>query len=778
MPRPTKSFNFEELKEIGKPGPSGHDVSIMEFKGDDGKSILGYYKPCEETYPILLAQYVTAFSVALPLTSEDCLVYDKTGKIVGTLSIALDGFQPLLSQQDGNPSEGSRRKRLGVPTKETLLKHKIAYAMAIALFGEDDDRHPGNIGLIENIIKKLFQSINIDLDMYFYGLTSIFKGTRYGTGWWLEPPRELTLEDLKPYSTKVNTHWPGQNPKNLNLLKKYKTTAFDEFKKENNADFAYQWYTGLLLVALTNDDAVLKKRLQPYLGEEKLDLKPLSTDQQSKLYAYDLKKQLYSYLEKIGIHIDKLGPATRELLLNYSQPITSKQLKDLYKTNPRLKLKKRAKRRKFHAFCKRKVKFDNLFELKDQKDISFTEHASLFFAQKYQHFEGLLARLPEFREFLIQFNQTPTEWEDLKQWFQEQTKYTVPYDLKQIEQHYHRLWRDCFKIPIDEQMTKLAALVEKAEDLKPLDHVTEFDTSTEDLGRSGVMLTGPSKPSTTLENDYAVMRKHFIILYKKMCTITHGFYSLPTPSVTDNTEFISNMIQLLEESIEKQEKFLLANQKKLSHCSDFDEIADFDDLSVCAQDLSTEMDTVTKSFMGVLNSFRLVPLEPPKEEPFEDLSETEIHESKLATAEQDTIQLLGTRLKTWVPSLSSSALDSIIEDSQKISFEPSTSDCSVVRFAFWSTSYNQPPVPSSRQISLEEFLSQHPWQTRQTNIIKKLCLRMTDTTPDKVLHQLITGKNDAWWGRVSENIAKIAELKKPPASTATFGISSLFGFSR
>lgn len=290
MPLPVKAILYKQLKFLGGATPSGHEVSKAEFIDIDGQTKTGFFKPLDSTYPVLLAKYSVAISVALRLAlgdraAEDRLVFDDEGKIVGSISINLPNFKPLLCSLEVVPTDSQQKEQV-CPSVASLLRYNVAEWLVAALHYKCDDRHPGNVGLAGMI----------DWDMFLYHITSIIKGQRLIDGILKEAPekgmklRATNLDNFPILDDR--THWPTNAlPGNLNVNKRCMSyLAFQALAENPSTEinegvirFQEQLFTALLKELLTFDPSTLRARLEEYLGDLTLDYFSVGHEKKQKL---------------------------------------------------------------------------------------------------------------------------------------------------------------------------------------------------------------------------------------------------------------------------------------------------------------------------------------------------------------------------------------------------------------------------------------------------------------------------------------------------------------
>ena len=264
-----------------------HKIAIVEFTKDD-KIIKAYFKPLDENYPELLAKMSVATALILKVflgdrAAEERLVFNAEGIIVGSLSIALEGFIPFAyANQADIPTDPGLLKQV-VPDVATLIERDVIALMVAKAFSGDDDVHPGNIGL-----RGIF-----DYDMAWYFITVYMKGPRAVVG--VPGDTNLTTADLHsfPILSKLPIyHWPAnQSPGErsipsfipgqtqvlkLGLPKQYVNPG--EFRKLAGEMKAHeQKLAAMLKILVTFEPDMVMARLEEYFGDISLNYKCLET---------------------------------------------------------------------------------------------------------------------------------------------------------------------------------------------------------------------------------------------------------------------------------------------------------------------------------------------------------------------------------------------------------------------------------------------------------------------------------------------------------------------
>lgn len=233
---------------------SYNDVSraSIPIKGKEGLQP-GFFKRCNDKYPVRLAIYTVAFSLRQRLAvgkrvAQERLVYDNKGCIVGTFSFEIPGFIPLND------------KNIGIITTEELINSNVAPLLVTKWLHKDDDVHPKNFSL---------QGC-IDGDMSKFNITYFFKGERFIHG--LLAPRPIEATRLKPEHLKnfprdigPRSHWVTKPPSTYAQDKVYPCMqAFIDLSESKK--FQNQTNFSLLTELLAFQSSVYHKQLYCYLG--------------------------------------------------------------------------------------------------------------------------------------------------------------------------------------------------------------------------------------------------------------------------------------------------------------------------------------------------------------------------------------------------------------------------------------------------------------------------------------------------------------------------------
>lgn len=291
---PTRALKLEDLKPEGDKwtplGEGSHKTFRVNFT-EDGSIKSGFFKELEPKghFPELLAKFSVAVSAILELiygrAAKERLVFDKNNKIVGIVSIGVEGFKSFIFNYE---TCKETEKEEVAPSTETLIAKNFMEILLGRWFLRDDDGHPHNLSL----------SGDIDFDMFFHWLIVYMKGSRPG----LKLPNpwvDLTTIDYErfPLLVKATTyHWaafdhPGQNsiPDVLGSLQKeffskvlpkpfanpqaFKALAVSPEAQEQKVAAA-------LKALLTFQPALLRKRLTALFGDLTLNYTSLPKEVQ------------------------------------------------------------------------------------------------------------------------------------------------------------------------------------------------------------------------------------------------------------------------------------------------------------------------------------------------------------------------------------------------------------------------------------------------------------------------------------------------------------------
>lgn len=284
---------------------SSHQTYRVQFI-ENGQTKKGFYKKLapHDGYPelLLLMSVAMAFFNRMSLgkrSAEERIVVDDDGKIVGSLSIAIDEFRPLNFADEPVPKD-EREKELVIPSTKTLIEKNFMELMISRWFGNDDDGHPHNYSMWGVI----------DHDMFWYWFVIYMKGVRPGIG---VPNTRINLTprdwedfpcivDAKPYHHPAYNH-PGENSipaaavVPTQVLKTTLPKAYPDplqFRNLAKSPEAHeQKFAAALKILLTYQPVMFRARLTELFGDRPLNY--TSLDSTSPVLRAQYEKEFPSY---------------------------------------------------------------------------------------------------------------------------------------------------------------------------------------------------------------------------------------------------------------------------------------------------------------------------------------------------------------------------------------------------------------------------------------------------------------------------------------------------
>lgn len=306
MAIPKKALRRKHLQDLtaGSAVIDGsHQIIRVNFI-EDSVTKTGFFKKLEPKnhYPELLAKISVATSLLHRLflgknSAEERLVFDEDDKLVGTLSVAIEGFKPFNYASEPVPTEPTVKEQVIPSTKTLIEKNYIAAAFAY-WFGDNDDGHPHNNGFAGK------EAVILDFDMFFYWFTIGMKEARAVIG---SPKKRIALsvrdweafpnvQDSKPYHWPTYQHpgketlpvvLPGQGPILTRILPKLYAdpTQFEQLAHEPEAH--EQKFAVAMKTLLTFQPEVTRKRLTELFGDMPLNYTSLEETDVSLRVAYE-----------------------------------------------------------------------------------------------------------------------------------------------------------------------------------------------------------------------------------------------------------------------------------------------------------------------------------------------------------------------------------------------------------------------------------------------------------------------------------------------------------
>lgn len=243
-----------------------------------------FYKKLEPKnhYPELLAKLSVAASFFKRMfqgsrSAEERLVFDDEERLIGTLSIGIDGFKSFIFSDEPVPEDSITKEQV-IPSTKTLIEKNFIEILLGRWFLDDDDGHGHNMGL----------KGDIDFDMFWYWLTILMKEPRPVIG---IPKKRVNLtvrdwegfpnvKDSKPYHWPTYKH-PGQEtiptvlPVQEKLVKLVIPKMYpdpSQFEQLAHEPIAQeQKFAAALKILLTFQPDMVRKRLTELFGDMTLN---------------------------------------------------------------------------------------------------------------------------------------------------------------------------------------------------------------------------------------------------------------------------------------------------------------------------------------------------------------------------------------------------------------------------------------------------------------------------------------------------------------------------
>ena len=415
-----KALRMSQLALVDEPSAGGsHKVSKVTFI-ENGKTRVGFvkYLDPEHGFPEFLCKLSVAISTAKRAclgsrTAEERLVLDEKGQIIGLLSIAIPGLKPLAIKEELDAVK-DKDKELVIPSTETLIKYRMMDTLVTRiLYFKDDDTHPQNVALIDenSEFENKGKSVDFDNDMGMHPFTTIAKGERPIVGDYTESfcPSDWAsfpnLKNLRPWHCPTYKN-PGQ---------------------------------GTIPEVVPGQEKVINKVLP----------KAYPNPEQFQQLASDPRAQA----QKVQ--------AALQALLTYQPAMIRAQLEEQFagiKLNyTSLEEKKRSKyEEKFKDFCNEKTNEEPFVDF-------FMNLLQSYYDEMFRvvvFFQGVsnngysLSLPPTYKELYMH----PDYFKTIEAWVKEENKANptenpaLKYNLDELKQRYHQIWRGAFAPTLRELM--------------------------------------------------------------------------------------------------------------------------------------------------------------------------------------------------------------------------------------------------------------------------------------------------------------------------------------
>ena len=280
-----------------------HQIIRVKFI-EDGVEKIGYFKKLEPKnhYPELLAKISVATSALCRSylgknAAEERLVFDDKDQLVGTVSIAIEGFKPFNYAHEPVPADSAAKEQV-IPSTKTLIEKNFIAAAFAYWYGDNDDGHPHNNGFAGK------EAVILDFDMFFYWFTIGMKEARPVIG---NPKKRIALtvrdwetfsnvQDSKPYHWPTYKH-PGKEtlpvvlPAQGTILTQFlpkqyaDPTQFEQLAHESQAHD--QKFAIAMKALLTHQPEVTRKRLTELFADMPLNYTSLDETADGLRAAYE-----------------------------------------------------------------------------------------------------------------------------------------------------------------------------------------------------------------------------------------------------------------------------------------------------------------------------------------------------------------------------------------------------------------------------------------------------------------------------------------------------------
>ncbi len=757
---PDKAIALKDLTIIKKLDISYNPLELVKFTDNGIPDQIGYLKRIKGTYSDSLAKMCVATSAEISTTgvAEERLVYDENGKLAGTLSTELPGFIAFQNAKQEDLKD-LKQQALACPTPEMILEEGFIEKMVACLLRSNDDFGPHNCGL-----KWL-----LDFELFFPEVTTIFKGKRFdieilGYKLILDPIEtviELTADIIRTFKTKL-TYFPGEEPKNGVKKREFKTTAFKELleNKKYSPEAIRQRYAALLRELLVFDPKLIKKRLDDYLGDEKLNLAHLAKNQKDaliKLEQTHLREKKIVYLKDLNIPFEKLSESNQKILLNFEVELSEEKLMSLLETIP-LDFEKMSltQQTNLNSFRERSIYFPKLLYNENNKERSFADFFLTLISHRHEKFRRVFIEMPELRDHLLNL-QTPQQFASV---FHPTTKHKMPDKYpEEIFSRYQTVWRDAFRLPL----------------LNYIDNLKEI--ASQEVGFCKVILPKKEKIvdlslSCALIDDFLPYIKqsqglkdeiHEALgdLVEKIYKNYQTHYALKAPTFEKNQDFIKTLLNLLQLAENKKSYYEELISKKKMKSFELNEILKiFEKLNTTIKNfkqtlLTMQMNLKISKKMSLMPPSIPVPaMKEKKDELSEEEEEGELismqdkKESILATNDEKLIERLISVLQIWIPCTTKLEFDPIIKTARE--------EYAAGKYFYNIFSRTLPAIFSITDI----FSDGGGWENNSMNtlLIKNICLKASGTT---ILNTVLTEKNKDWWAEHAKELAIACNLCQP-----------------
>ncbi|WP_454784816.1 hypothetical protein [Legionella sp. WA2024007413] len=505
--------------------------------------------------PFTLEQLQTVKSHILEITAKRGHTQDK---LIGTLSIGVEDFKPFHFAKEGIPINSTLKEQVA-PSVKTLIEKNIMELLLGRWFLDDDDAHPHNLSL----------NGDIDFDMFFYWFTIYMKEPRSVIG---VPKKHITLT-VRDYETFPNVqdsmpyHWPH---------------------------YTHPGQETIPVIIPGVQELALKRLPKAYADPvEFARLAQNSVAQEQKLAA--ALKALLTFQPEV--QRKRLTELFGDLPLNYTS---------LDETDPSLRAKYEEM---YPRFCNEKTNTE-----------SFVDFMMSLYQEHYDNLYRVVVfymgcmdngyGLPLPPTYLALY-QKPSFYRKVEEWTKKENatnfakEETLKYDLGELQNRYHQVWRDAFA-PIMKELIyssyRLTNALLKEATNPPYVQISELvsKNATDETLTNAWELFGnlPLLSAETIESKISVDKDSklrdavlsMVAFVNEFRAVTKAYYEKERKDLTeeDNLEF-SNKLSLLYQTYNLKIRQALANTT--THAAEFNGIAS--SLKLLAEQVSFQLHLTT-----------------------------------------------------------------------------------------------------------------------------------------------------------------------------------------
>lgn len=519
---PKKALKESQLEflTLGSVEDGSHQTYKVTFIENNVKKRAFYKKLApKKDYPELLAKISVAISLFKRIfqgkrSAEERLVFDEKNRLVGTLSVNVEGFRPFNFSNEKVPEEVNQ-KELVIPSTKTLIDTNFMEILIGRWFLNDDDGHPHNMSLAGDI----------DFDMFLYWFTIHMKSPRVLIG--IPNTRiNLTVEDWEQFPCVKDSkpyHWP----------------TFQHPGKE----------TIQTVIPLQEQllDKVLPKVYADPTQFQALASEPKAQEQK---FAAALKTLLTFQPEMVRARLTELFG---DLPLNYtSLDESDSKIRILYEKEFPMLCNKHTNVQSFVDFMMNiyQLHYDNLYRVVVFYMGCDDNGYGVSLPPTYAHLYSKPSFFREVEDWVKNENETTLAKEDKN----------LRYDEKELLKRYHQIWRDAFAPRLKELIyhsydltNKLIRTVSSDVEIKEILNTKEIDnditSSWQIFGSFPELSKNKIEPLICVDVDSKLREALLLIIdfTNNLYNLSKVYYQKERNKLTeeDNYQFVSQLEELL-----------------------------------------------------------------------------------------------------------------------------------------------------------------------------------------------------------------------------------------